>query len=71
MRLTIGVLVRRHVLNLHLAAVGTAVAQSAAASEQELEAIAGYWQCRHCTSANTDLNSAICDVCGNSKQAAG
>ena len=69
MQLNIGVLVRC-CINCVLAAVGTAVSQSAAASEQELEAIAGYWQCRQCTSANTDLNSTMCDVCGNSKQAA-
>lgn len=48
---------------------GTASSQSGAASEQELEAIAGYWQCRHCTSANTDLSSTTCHVCGNAKQA--
>ena len=68
--LTIGVLVKCHLLNLHLAAVGTALSQSGAASEQELEAIAGYWQCRQCTSANTDLDSTVCNVCGNTKQTA-
>lgn len=57
-------------LKLHLdPAVGTASVQSGAATEQELEAIAGYWQCRHCTSANTDLSSTACHVCGNAKQA--
>jgi len=48
-------------------ASGTASSQEA--SEAELEAIAGYWQCRHCTSANKDLGSTACEVCGNAKQA--
>ncbi|DBA71150.1 hypothetical protein WJX79_002426 [Trebouxia sp. C0005] len=46
---------------------GTASSQEA--SEAELEAIAGYWQCRHCTSANRDFGSTACEVCGNAKQA--
>lgn len=49
--------------------VGAAASQSGA-SEQELEAIAGYWQCRQCTTANTDLSSTVCEVCGNAKAAA-
>ena len=44
-------------------------ASSQEASEAELEAIAGYWQCQYCTSANRDLGSTACEVCGNAKQA--
>ena len=46
-----------------------ATASSHEASEAELEAIAGYWQCRQCTSANKDLGSTVCEICGNAKQA--
>jgi rubredoxin len=52
-----------------IATGATGTASSQEASEAELEAIAGYWQCRHCTSANRDLGSTACEVCGNAKQA--
>ncbi len=66
---TFCILCSRSYLVFVIATGATGTASSQEASEAELEAIAGYWQCRHCTSANRDLGSTACEVCGNAKQA--
>lgn len=32
-------------------------------AQSEAEALAGYWQCHACTSANKDMDSTRCEVC--------
>ena len=32
-------------------------------AQSEAEALAGYWQCSACTSANKDMDSTRCEVC--------
>ena len=43
-----------------------AVASSKGPSQDELETVAGIWQCAHCTLANT-LSRADCSACGNAR----
>ncbi|KAI7836399.1 hypothetical protein COHA_009731 [Chlorella ohadii] len=35
-----------------------------------LEEAAGFWQCRHCTYANEDMEAQECEVCGQPRRAA-
>jgi rubrerythrin len=35
-----------------------------------LEEAAGFWQCRHCTYANEDMDAQACEVCGQPRRGA-
>ncbi|PSC75961.1 putative E3 ubiquitin-ligase ARI8 [Micractinium conductrix] len=35
-----------------------------------MEEAAGFWQCRHCTFANQDMDATDCDVCGQPRRGA-